>query len=237
MTTFVLKLLALLTMVVDHVAVCGWEMGWPVIGEQPALYLWLRGIGRIAFPIYCFLLANGLRYTRSRQKYLIRLFLCGLLSQLPFAAALYAGEWAATGVSVLWRHGNVLFTLFLGGLLAHVLERCRTGVSPKNILCLGGCCLLLLCLGLGWMDMDYGIMGVLLILLLYEVREKKWQVPVLLFWCLAEYLPLQTPQFFLVLAAVAAVALYNGKQGPKFQLFFYLSYPLHLAVLAALCWL
>lgn len=237
MTSSALKWIALITMIVDHVAVCAQNSGWGPIADSTALYLWMRGIGRIAFPIYCFLLANGMRYTHNRTRYFLRLLGCAALSQLPFTAALYAGEWQYTGILTLFRHWNVLVTLALGCLLCGVWEDARTKPFKDYAVRAALCGVALVALGLDLWDIDYGFMGVLLILLLFAAQERKTQALLLLLWGLVEYLPLMQLPFMLVLLAAGAVWCYNGRQGRPMKWFFYLSYPVHLAVLAAAVWL
>ena len=99
------------------------------------------------------------------------------------------------------------------------------------------CGVALVALGLGVWDIDYGFRGVLLILLLFAAQERKIQALLLLLWGLVEYLPLMQLPFMLVLLAAGAVWWYNGRQGRPMKWFFYLSYPVHLAILAAAVWL
>ena len=94
-----LKMIAVITMLIDHTAASILE---EMMQQMPSwgpitlsnLHQWymldlvLRGIGRMAFPIYCFLLVEGFTYTRSRAKYARRLFVFALISELPFDMAL-----------------------------------------------------------------------------------------------------------------------------------------------------
>lgn len=92
----VLKWIAVLTMVIDHV-------GAILFPDQ----IWMRVIGRVAFPIYAYCLAEGFRYTSDYRRYLGRLALFAILSEIPFDLAFY-------GVPFSFAHQNVFFTLTLG---------------------------------------------------------------------------------------------------------------------------
>ena len=92
----VLKIIAVITMAIDHVGAAIlfpyvsylFQTGAPQAEEVYQLYWVIRDIGRIAFPIYCFLLTEGFFHTRSRVKYARNLFLFALLSEIPFDLAL-----------------------------------------------------------------------------------------------------------------------------------------------------
>ena len=103
-----LKWIALITMTIDHFAASGLfsQLAYGMVGWRLAdqLYMLLRIIGRLAFPIYCFLLAEGFRHTRSRERYALRLGLFALISEIPF-------DLAACHVVWDWNDQNVFFTL------------------------------------------------------------------------------------------------------------------------------
>ena len=85
LTAFHLKMAALITMVIDHTAAA--------LTLPRGVDTLMRSIGRMAFPIYAFFIAEGCRYTRSRERYMLRLGLFGLISQLPFVFAFYGWAW------------------------------------------------------------------------------------------------------------------------------------------------
>ena len=97
MSVFAIKLAAMISMLIDH---CAYVLA-------PPHYFLLRCIGRIAFPLYCFLIVNGLEHTHDRRRYLARLLIFAAISQLPFAMAFYPRESIFTGL-------NVFFTLAAG---------------------------------------------------------------------------------------------------------------------------
>ena len=121
MSAFVLKLIALVSMVTDHTAALLVPLGLP--------YIWMRSFGRMAFLIYAFLLSEGFHHTRSVPRYARRLFLMGALSQIPYAFTLNAGF-----QSILERftHLNIFFTLGCGVLLMMFLAGPRLALSEKR---------------------------------------------------------------------------------------------------------
>lgn len=122
-----LKWIALLTMLIDHMGAvlleCGvvqaYNLNLPTaFSYETSLFFFqadriIRQIGRISFPIFCFLLVEGFHYTSNRKKYALRLFLFALLSEIPFDLALQ-------GTVLEFGYQNVMFTLLFGFLtLSH----------------------------------------------------------------------------------------------------------------------
>ena len=115
-----LKIIAVITMLIDHIGAILLE---PYIMSQPTIPpallgvdMILRFIGRVAFPIFIFLLIEGFVHTHDRKKYGIHLFIFALLSEIPFNMALN-GTWRAPF------YQNVIFTLLLGYFAIWIYER------------------------------------------------------------------------------------------------------------------
>ncbi len=204
MTGFQLKLLAMLAMTADHI-------GAVFFPEIPLL----RWIGRLAMPVLCFFIGEGLRHTRSPRRYLLRLTGFALLSELPFDLAFYGG--------IEWEHQNVYFTLALGLLALWAIQ--SWGME-------GWLLALTAALAAELLGCDYGMYGVLLILLLDRFhRAHSEQLAAAALLNLA-FFGLQTQTLSLI--ALPLLWLYNGKRGRDDRRLFYLYYPAHLCVLGIL---
>ena len=183
-----LKLIAVISMLVDHTAaVLVWNPLNPAaqtivqtmdIGfNLPWIsYLFMRyPIGRLAFPIYCFLLVEGFLHTRNVKKYALRLFVFALLSEVPFDLAIFGRAWELGGQ-------NVFFTLFLAVVammgmkfLEDKYEQNRCSLFQKRL----GQILwvMAVCFVASIIFCDYGAKGVLMVLVLYLFRyDRKAQV-------------------------------------------------------------
>lgn len=226
----VLKWIAVASMFIDHftaVLVEGsWAAGLRAVSYNQ--YLLLRGIGRLAFPIYCFLLAEGLLHTRGVKKYLLRLGGFAFLSELPFDLAFRRTFFTLS-------YQNVFFTLFFG-LLALAqwqwLTQRKDFQAPWWRQALG----LLFIAALAWIaelcHTDYGWQGVAVISLMYLLR--KLPIPRDL-----GILAVLYTSSTLELAAIPDLLLfrlYNGERGRQGKYFFYIFYPAHLLLLAGLRW-
>ncbi len=203
LTTFQLKVLAIISMLADHV-------GAVLYPEA----VWLRYAGRLAFPIFCFLLVEGYYHTGNVAKYMARLGIFALISEIPFDLAFHQTLWFPA-------KQNVFVTLFIGLGMLWGLERERECIIRVGIVLLSMWAAEFLCC-------DYGFMGVLLIAVFGITRGKNtarylagavWNV----FW----------PSRIQTAGALAMlpIALYNGQKGRSMKYFFYLFYPVHLFIL------
>ena len=235
LTSAGLHLLAMALMLCDHL----W--GTIVPGND-----WLNCLGRLAFPIFAFMIVEGYFHTKNLKKYLLRLLIGALLSEIPFNLAI-GGRWFYP------IHQNVLWTFLIAILLVHWNEKVRTSGQP--ILRLLTCAATLI-LGtiLGLISFtDYHHVGVLTVLMFYFLRGRKWwhlAGQILCLWYLnAEVLggigrdiEIGGHTLFLARQALAVLALipiwlYRGRQGHHSRIFqygCYAFYPLHLLILGLL---
>lgn len=209
-----LKLIALCTMTIDHIGA--------VLLPQ---YLFLRIIGRIAFPIYCFLLVNGMFHTKDCRKYIGRLMLFALISEVFFDLTFFGTVFAP-------QHQNVFFTLAIGLIMIYVLEylkekgKCRIHIvnCVMELVIVALCCLLAY-----FLRTDYSYFGIIVIYGFFIFRYNR--VLSCFFQIYMNVIIMGGVQSFAVLA-LPIIGLYNGNPGAKkYKWLFYVYYPAHLLVL------
>ena len=226
-TSFFLHIFAMATMLCDHL----WATLVP--GND-----WLTCIGRLAFPIFAFMLVEGYFHTKNLRKYALRLFLFALLSEIPFNLMM--------GGSLFYPiHQNVLWTFLISLGLVHWNGKMQGRKLWLRILV--GCATVVIGYVAGLLTMvDYHHAGILTVLVFYFFRQRKWWCylgQALCLWYIhaemlggfgweigAFFLPRQS----LALLALIPIWLYRGKQGHHSRTFQYICYgfyPLHLLIL------
>lgn len=249
MTGAVLKNTAYLSMFIDHFFAVifmnymnlhlvngGWD---PVLLP---IYRAGRAVGRIAFILFAFLIVEGFFCTKNRARFLLRLFLFALLSEIPF-------DLAFSGTLIAWKNQNVYWTLFLGVLLLTVWDYLS---HYRSVFAKMGQALTVtaFCAAAFLGATDYRFMGILLILAFYLTREKDGGVQfmavgmVMLFgtWgsnliryagrYTADYLFQTSLREMYGLLAFLLIFFYNGRRGRQLpKPFYYAFYPLHLLLL------
>lgn len=211
-----LKWIAIVTMFIDHVGAAVVEKTNLLYQTNGGIvYFTLRYIGRLAFPIFCFLLIEGFYYTRSRGKYLRNLLLFALISELPFEIS-FLDE-------LVWGFRNVYFTLAIGMIVMICLENGKERAWKKQNLWT----ILIVAAGAVAAEIlhtDYGAVGVLLIYILYKLREDRKKQCIC--GAIAMSYEITAPIAFLLMYK------YNGVRRQKnLKYFFYAFYPLHLLFL------
>lgn len=229
-----LKMIALITMLIDHVGAAileegvikGYNAGTLPISYETALWWWnvdriLRLIGRVSFPIYCFLLVEGFVHTRSVKKYAVRLGIFALIAEVPFDLAFYHSFWYV-------EHQNVFFTLLLGLAAMEAIRyfEARLGQRWQGLVIAFLCCVM----G-DLLNTDYGAFGVFFIIVLYMFRNCGWLRTIL--GCVLIAWETTAPLAFV------PIGMYNGERGKlRMKYIFYWIYPVHLVVLYLICrWL
>ena len=232
LTAAVLHIIAMTLMLMDHL--------WATL--LPARE-WLTCAGRVAFPIFAFMAVEGYFHTRSFKKYILRMLLFAVLSEIPFDL-MYGGTWFYPV------HQNVLWTFLLGLLGVWLMEQVRK--KGKTWMYLLVCVLVVpagLVLGTLCMVDYYGV-GILTVFVFYFLHGRKWwcflgQLAAL-YWLNVELLgglmyPVQLfgmefelCQQGLALLALIPIWLYRGRQGyhsKPFQYLCYAFYPVHMLLL------
>ena len=212
-----LKTIALVCMIIDHLAAYlpgrFSEVLFTVGSRTITANRVMRWIGRIAFPIYCFLLVEGLFHTRDRKKYALRLLAFAFISEIPWNLV--------HSMKLTYSGQNVFFTLFLG-CLALILYEQFSGDRIKQAICLLGLMVVSLIL-----SADYGITGYCMIILMYALRENRLLQAVVGCSVLSST--------WIAGLAFIPINLYSGERGfikgKVLQYAFYAIYPVHLLVL------
>lgn len=216
LSTAALKSIAAVTMTIDHIG---------LLFTHGTMYFFLRCIGRLAFPLYAFLIAQGAVYTHSRLRYAVRLFLCGLVSEPVFDRVFYGSWWQPA-------HQNVLWTLLLGLLSLYVADGLIGALKCGNFGCHTAVYLLsaaVFACAAQMLGSDYGWYGVAIVVLFYMLRAYPAA------GCAAMSVLSLARGGLQAMAVCAAllVLLYNGKKGRSGR-WFYFYYPGHLAILGLL---
>lgn len=226
LTTFDLKLIAVVTMLIDHVAAL-------LIHSRYLQYVF-RSVGRISFPIFAFLIVEGFFHTSNKKRYAQRLAIFALLSEIPYDLA-FQNQFFEL------HRQNIFFTLLIGLLSIWGLDNIATGkmkypemavktlgyANVQNItrfmVMVAGC-------AAGYLlSSSYTYAGVFLMICFYIFHEQRGgRFGVNVFFNVLLY---GGQQSFGVFSAIP-IEMYNGKPGnKKWKWFFYAFYPVHLLIL------
>ena len=219
---FHLKLIAVCTMFIDHMG----DTLFPGV-------MWLRCIGRVAFPIFCFLIAEGCVHTHDRKKYALRLFVFAVLSEIPFNLMTGRAVWNPYDQNVLW-------TLLAGAAVCWLMDGAlKRRTAPAFVLT--GAAMVAAFWLLEVFCTDYGGWGMLLVAMFYGVRRAPYgqaakmaaQAVGLAFFCIGVMGGVSIELW--ALTALVPIWLYNGQRGfshKAVQYGFYAFYPLHILILS-----
>lgn len=226
MSLFALKLIALVTMTIDHVG----RFFFPQDIE------WLL-VGRLAFPIFAWGIANGYHHTSNVKKYMVRLGIFALISQIPFTIAYWALFYNPTVL-------NIFFTLLIGLFAIYAYEH----IAKKWLAWLAIIAMAILATAI---PTDYGAYGVLLVVVFHITygEPRRMLAAQTILWCIlfvlgqlvlltplrdiaiANYIPQTITVQVVALLSVGLIGLYNGVQGRNMKWLFYWYYPVHLIIL------
>lgn len=228
-SSFVLKWIALITMLLDHVAASILNFAHQLQPQFYAsfftaeqmyfVYIFLRTLGRMSFPLYAFLLVEGYVRTRCKKKYFLRLLVLAFLSEMVFDLAFFR-------TAFYWQYQNVFFTLALALLMLAFYEKMFHSKMPfgKYIAFLSPVVFSLLS---ALLYMDYAFWSIWLIWGIFVLRERKVLKLAYMFllFCFTN------PNHML---SLPFLLLYDDKKGKAenvfWKIFFYGAYPLHLCI-------
>ncbi|WDV46581.1 TraX family protein [Clostridiaceae bacterium M8S5] len=212
-----LKMFACIIMLIDHTA---------LIINNDIVYRVMRSVGRLSFPIFAFLIAEGFYHTKNAKKYLARLFIFALISQVPFS--LYF-ESKILDLENL----NIFTTLFAGLLSIYIYDKNKY---------IGMVVVIVLAYIAKITGMDYGYYGVLIIFGFYIFRESKLKKSLYFIGltiiytvelCIEyNFIGFATTAQMIAIISTILICFYNGKKGKaNLKYFFYMFYPVHLFIL------
>jgi len=217
LSSFSLRCLALVCMVLDHAGLAF----FPDIGA-------FRCIGRLAFPLYCFLLTQGYLHTRSRLAYGRRLLFLALVSEVPFDLLIFASPICAA-------EQNVLFSLLLGLMALYAADTLKARPVYAWFAVMAVCVCAMAA------NVSYGWLGPALCMAAYFGKNNRRRLAISVLGLLGLYsasLALSGVAASWVLVSLCAplsllpMLLYSGRPGPRARaltFLFYAAYPLHLA--------
>ena len=267
LTSFRLKVIAIISMLIDHFAYIPFasvlsgsyavkEGTVAYSGVKQSLLLWvvehdcvlwalsdgMHWVGRLAFPLFCFLIVQGFLHTRSKAKYALRLAVFAVISEIPY-------DMAFSGCVLSFKNNNVFFTLLTGLLMiwgiTAAMQRIdnlsclknknglRNGIYAGVVLVFALAASFLVSVAF---DSSYGASGVLTILIIFLLQRHPVLALVLSTFVLA-VLNFSFVQLF-ALPSALLVAMYNQQRGRPMKYFFYFVYPAHLLLFALIAvWL
>lgn len=228
MTSFHLKIIALITMFIDHI-------GYVIFPN----HFWLRYIGRIAFPIYAFLISEGLKKTSNIKKYLINLLMLAVTSEIFYDLCFNKN------ISLFYKT-NTVYTLFIASLSIYLYNKNYNNITKYLSLLLG--------LSISYiLKTDYDILGVLLIFIFYFLHNKYQYLIYGIIWVNIKYLSnisyilkyifnknIYLPNIYVInslglylftIVPFLIIMFYNNKKGKNLKYTFYVLYLLHLFIL------
>lgn len=214
MTIYIIKIIAYITMLLDHIKYV----------YEPSRNFITMYFGRIAFPLFAFLITEGYIHTSNLNKYIKRLIIFGLISQIPFMLfRTFVGNYLML---------NIMFTLLFGLLAITLFDKIENKFLSIPLV------ILFVVLG-EVLKVDYYGYGVLMVFILYLFKNNKLALSItyiLLVFCKYYFTnSLNFNNLFNIVFTIlplCIILLYNGKEGKKFKHLFYWIYPVHLLIFA-----
>ena len=236
-----LKILAMIFMVIDHLGQVVLKNGIILnapysmfTDEQFDILMSAVNIchilGRIAFPIFCFLLVEGFFHTHNLKKYILNLGIFALISEPIY-------DLACVGTLFSLGQQNVLFTLLLGLIILTIIKRFNKNVIISFVTIAIGAYISYICHLDGWY---YGIALISVFYLFYDMPTLKYTASILVMYICELNFTISgfiDPYFLTAVTSLLFISMYNGERGMKMKYFFYVFYPAHLWILAIMHYL
>ena len=211
MSIFLIKIVAVFFMFVDHI-----KYAFPTCNNEFTLYF-----GRISFPLFAFGIVQGYNHTKNLKKYLERLFIAGLISQIPFH--LFCSLPTLNVVAL-----NINFTLTLGILAILAYDKIQNKIK-------GLIAVFFIAILASFIKVDYEMFGVFLIFSLYIFQDSKLKTFITSFFVISakylyriiiangEFSEYYIKNWIFTVLPLFIILFYNGKKGPSFKWFFYIN--------------
>lgn len=214
MTSAVLKYIAIIAMVIDHI---GEFVISDLYGFDSPVYMWCKIIGRITFPIFAFLLVEGFKKTKNLKGYFFNILIFALLSEIPF-------DLVRSGNPIDFEYQNIMFTLLINLLMIYIME--ETKIKNINSKLLFECMLVIIFSVVSYLlKLDYLFYGPLVIYFYYKFHDNK----------LMRFVTSEASFYFQFFSFVhisnILIYFYNGERGRQNKYFFYFFYPAHLLLI------
>ncbi|MCR4782320.1 MAG: conjugal transfer protein TraX [Lachnospiraceae bacterium] len=240
-----LKIIAIVSMLIDHIGAAVIE---PILSApnnlsnsqfQTLLHIdyICRDIGRLAFPLFCFLIVEGFLHTRNWKKYLLRLCIFALISEIPF-------DLAFQRKLIELNAQNVFFTLAIGLLTIAITKMIREKfwyynsnftINITNLILYFTSVMSVLVVAMATsilLHTDYNAPGVVAIFIIYTFYPRSREIALLIAVLFLTVTIDQSEMF--AIFDIIFIYFYNGSKGKQIKYFFYLFYPIHLTILAGI---
>lgn len=215
-----LKILAAIFMFCDHVGF--------FLARNYTVYTTLRYIGRLSFPIFAFFIAEGCYYTKNKLRYFLMMAGCAVITEIVFLIA--------EKFNVYSPSFSIFATFCFGILAVYSYEFAKKSLAKQNLpntiiglLLLAAVIAAVILINLYVREIEYGLYGVLLTLLVYAGTNKYTKAAGAAVACVGIAADLAVNIQYFALLSIPFLLLYNGKRGKyKLKYFFYIFYPAHI---------
>ena len=213
-TSDMLKIIGIVSMLSDHCAVVFTDCGLP-----EWIYWTMRGAGRLAFPIFAYFIAQGYIYTHSVAKYVARLFITALISEIPYNMAVFGRVWYFGRNNILFTFALALFVLWISDRL---FKKGRGYIPVMAVIAIWAMALSYI------LGLDYSWRCILLVAIFYYATEYP---PVMYTSAAIVMISGGSAAGLVTPLSLIPIHMHDGQKGRLPRIFIQLFYPVHLLVL------